>query len=659
MHRVRLLAFAVSLVAATTALAQPTPDAAPVDPAPPDFAPVPDSVPEPVGEPEPEPEPEPVPAPAPPAKGAKLTREERDRIRKACEAEEPACDPIALLGSIERQTLERALAARGHVIDPAPWGKTVGKIHVFNEKVFSPKDGVLQFFNHFHVVTRERMIEREVRLRPGAVWKQSKIDETARDLRNPIFSTLAVIVPVRGATPETVDIFVVTRDVWSLRFNTQYSYQDSRLTYLTASISENNFLGLRKYLALTYEMDLSEAGIGPVYLDPNFLGKRLDVYARFYALFNRDDLIDERDFTYEGSSSYVRFNRPLWSLDEKWGGGIEFRHQYNIERRYVQDAGGRFMLRPYDNPDTPAEEAVPWTYQQRYIALSTGGQYGFGEGVEHRLKAGHQLASQRPIVTEDFVGSPELQAAFERDVLPRYEVTSALYAGYEVFVPRYRQFRNIGTFDLAEDVRLGPSAEVIASAGLKVIGSDANYLRVSASAGYTHPWGLDGLLRASGTISVRYQPSDPAPYQFIDNSAGVETRVITPTLFRTFRIANEIRLATLWHETNRFLSLGGDNGLRGFGINQFDGQRRLIMQTEVRSMPLPILFMRWGIVVFHDVGGAADTLKEIPLHHDLGLGVRILTPQLSSQVLRFDFAFPLDGPAVGQFRFSAGFMSAF
>ena len=76
-------------------------------------------------------------------------------------------------------------------------------------------------------------------------------------------------------------------------------------------------------------------------------------------------------------------------------------------------------------------------------------------------------------------------------------------------------------------------------------------------------------------------------------------------------------------------------------------------------MPIPILFTRWGLVLFHDVGGAANSLQTMTLHHDLGFGVRVLTPQLSSQVLRFDFAFPLDGRAVGQFRFSAGFMSAF
>jgi len=161
-------------------------------------------------------------------------------------------------------------------------------------------------------------------------------------------------------------------------------------------------------------------------------------------------------------------------------------------------------------------------------------------------------------------------------------------------------------------------------------------------------------------LSARLQAGESGGHNFIDNNASAETRLVTPTLFRWVRFVNEIRIATLWHETqNRFLSIGGDNGLRGFGINQFDGQRRFVVQTELRTAPIPILFTRWGIVAFHDIGGAADTLKTLTLHNDVGLGIRILLPQMSAQVMRFDFAFPLDGSTLGQFRFTAGFNSAF
>jgi len=602
----------------------------------------------------------PLPGPVPAKKGHKLSTEERERIRKACEKELPECDQVALLGSLEQQALDRALSDRSLEVDPRPWGKVVDEIYVYNNQVFSKRDGFLQFFNHFHRTTREYVVEGEVVLEAGQVWKQSKADETARRLRDPVFTSLAVVMPVRARDPDKVDILVVTRDVWSLRFNTEYAFQDGRLSYLTFSLSENNFLGLRKLVSFAYEMDLNEAGIGPVYYDTNLFKKHIDFFTRIYALFNRDDLWDRQNFTYEGSQSLIRFNRPLWNLDTEWGGGIEFRHNFSVERRFQQDSQGHIRLRPYDDPDTAEVEEVPYEYHTRTFSLSTGIIRGFGDHVEHRFKAGHQLVSQSYDVLPDFAFPPPIQAAFERDVLPRSEVTSALYLGYEVFVPNYREYRNVGGFDLAEDVRLGPSADTTVSFGLEVLGSDADFIRFTQNASYALPWGDDGLLRATASLSARLQSGSDDPHNFIDNSASGETRVVTPTLFGWLRLVNEVRFATMWHETqNRYLSLGGDNGLRGFGINQFDGQRRIVAQTEIRTAPVPALFTRWGLVAFYDVGGAADTLRTMTYHSDLGLGVRVLLPQMSSQVMRFDFAFPLDGPTIGRFRFTAGFMSAF
>lgn len=606
-------------------------------------------------------EPPPQPLPPDPTRAKKLSPGEREQIRKACEAHAPECDQVALLGSLEQQALERALSERGLEVDPAPWGKVLGQIHVYNNKVFSKRDGFLQFFNHFHRTTREYTIERLSVLQPGDVWDQGKVDETARGLRDPVFTTLAVAMPVKSVEPGKVDLLIVTRDVWSLRFNTEYQYQDNRLTYLTFSLSENNFFGLRKLVSFAYEMDLSEAGIGPVYYDTNLLGQHIGFYTRIYALFNRDDLWDRQKFTYEGSQSTIRFNRPLWNLGAKWGAGTEFHHNFSIERRYTQDEQGHLGLRTYDDPDTVEEEQIPHVYKARTYSLVTGVVRGYGDdNFKIRLKAGHQLASAKYDVPDDFAFSPVLADAFRRDVLPRSEVSSALYVGAELFVPHYRTYRNVGQFDLAEDVRLGPSMDNTISFGMAVLGSDTDFIRFQHSATYAYPWGTDGLLRVNGSISARLQSGDSDSHYFIDNSATAGTRVVSPTLFRWFRLVNEVRLSTLWHNTqNQFLTLGGDNGLRGFGINQFEGQRTLVAQTEIRTAPVPLLFTRWGLVAFTDVGGAAASLKTMKLHADVGMGVRVLIPQMTAEVMRLDFAFPLDGPTVGRFRFTAGFMSAF
>jgi len=52
-------------------------------------------------------------------------------------------------------------------------------------------------------------------------------------------------------------------------------------------------------------------------------------------------------------------------------------------------------------------------------------------------------------------------------------------------------------------------------------------------------------------------------------------------------------------------------------------------------------------------------LPDLALHQDAGLGLRILIPQLSGQLLKFDLAVPFDGLNRGALRFLAGFGSEF
>src|SRR5262249_19602636 len=120
-------------------------------------------------------------------------------------------------------------------------------------------------------------------------------------------------------------------------------------------------------------------------------------------------------------------------------------------------------------------------------------------------------------------------------------------------------------------------------------------------------------------------------------------RVVTPDL-GVGRIVLEGEMATRWNETqNRFLSLGGDNGLRGFIIGEFTGQRRAVGHLEARTTDWRVWFTRAGAVAFWDVGGAAASFASMQVHDDVGFGVRVVIPQTSPEPLRIDWAFATDG----------------
>jgi hypothetical protein len=161
----------------------------------------------------------------------------------------------------------------------------------------------------------------------------------------------------------------------------------------------------------------------------------------------------------------------------------------------------------------------------------------------------------------------------------------------------------------------------------------------------------------------------PHGWSSIDNSASVAIRAVTPG-YRWFRVVAQAEVDTFWHDTqNSYLSntIGSDSGLRGYAVNQFRSTRspngrRASGTVEVRSTPVPWWVFRAGGVAFYEVGGVDTTLQSMALYHDIGVGLRLLVPQTSRELFRFDLAFPTQAvpgaPAFGP-HFIAGFDSYF
>ena len=86
----------------------------------------------------------------------------------------------------------------------------------------------LQFFNNFHYRSRPNRVREELTIEAGEVWDQPRVEESARRLHDPLYSSVVALLPVKTADPGEVDLLVVTRDLWSLRLNSQYTYQQAR-----------------------------------------------------------------------------------------------------------------------------------------------------------------------------------------------------------------------------------------------------------------------------------------------------------------------------------------------------------------------------------------------------------------------------------------------
>ena len=580
--------------------------------------------------------------------------------------------PPVELGTLEQQAVDDALAERGLHIDPSPAGKQVRIIHVVNHKVFSRRDSLLQLVNVFHRTTREHVIRREVLLQPGMLWDPALADETVRNLRDADFSSLVVVLPVKSTLPGQVDLLVVTRDVWSLRFNTDFEFQEGTLIFFTGSLSENNLLGWRKKAALVYTLSQGSYSLGPTYVDPNVAGTRLTFAGSYQAYYDR--ATDRK----EGGAWAGRVDYPLFSLASRWGASLSGWRTDRVVRLYDRDGlipvelnnvptlrAPTAELNPERDPASvrlgpPATRdlLLPYMYRDRRHGVETTVVRSLGKRVIHRFSLGYSLSYVRPDFVVGFPQDPFVRAAFRRRVFPRDERVSAVFGAWSLFTPRYRVYRDFVTYDLREDVQLGPNAFATVVQAPQWLGTDFEFTRVGANFGWSFDL-LDGFQRFLFGWGGRFRFG-----RFVDETRSAAVSLASP-LWRAGRVVSEAEVSTLHRNTrpDSFYTMGGESGLRGYGLNEFQGQARFIAHIEARSRPLALAALRLGVVAFYDVGHAAPSLTGLRPVQDVGAGVRLLVPQLNFYVLRVDWAFPLQRGATTQpgwpGRLAAGFKQVF
>jgi hypothetical protein len=318
-------------------------------------------------------------------------------------------------------------------------------------------------------------------------------------------------------------------------------------------------------------------------------------------------------------------------------------------------------LRAVDLPETPVVEYQAREYRMRSWSVRGSATRQWGGDYKHQIEAGYSVSNQTPSLLPNFPDDPALRTYFNERVLPRTELISSPFIEWAFFRAKFKTVRIVDSFDLAEDLRLGPNATVGVQQSLELLGSDANFTRPSFTAGWTFPWSDDGFVRVSAGGQLRIQSGQDTAT--IDNTATAQVRATTPTL-GYFRVVTQVHVETRWNDTqNAFYTLGSDSGLRGYDLGQFIGNRRVVGQIEARSVPYPVWVLRVGGVAFYEVGGVAVSFNEMQLHHDVGVGFRMLIPQTARDLFRFDFAKPLDGqhtcPIPGNICFIAGFDSYF
>jgi hypothetical protein len=564
------------------------------------------------------------------------------------------------LGRLEQESVDEAMAALGLRVDPLPAGKTIRDIRVVNQEVFSRRDWWFQLLNIFHRTTRPEMLARELLMRPGDRYDPELVEETIRNLQAssqtvgsttfvpPELSSVVAIIPVVSPVPGTVDLLVVTRDVWSLRLNTNFQTVGTTLTLLQTSLSENNLFGWRKYLSFEFDMDQGAMAAGPAYFDPNVMGTRLTFLAAAQLTYARDT------GGYEGNRETFSLRYPLYSLASKWGGGVDVGHTNVVVRSFQ---GTHLRLEDLQ-ATTNVVELLPYIYRRQVTTVDTNAVRSFGRAVIQRVTAGFLFDTRRSSLVPGFPATPEAGQLFLDEFAPLTTQHSEPYIRYDMFTARYAVYRSLDTFDLRENRRLGPSLGVRLGSDVPALGSDFGALVLGATASWAE--GFRGSYEQLSFQASGRRRADG----WIDEHLKAVAYVASPIVARTFRVVLAGQTEAVRNDTaNTLYFLGADTGLRGYAIGDFQGTAYAVGHAELRSTALSVFSQRFGALAFYDIGDAADGYAKLVLHQDLGFGLRWLIPQLNSSVIRFDWAFALEDGNLTRAgwpgRITAGFEQVF
>lgn len=557
----------------------------------------------------------------------------------AGEAPVPAAQSSALSqGHYEEALIAESLARHGREVEPSPEGKVLTEVLIDTEEVVAESDPYPNFLNIFHVRTREEVVRREVLLAQGAPYSLQLADETARNLRALRLFSVVRVVPLKGKTPGTVTLLVVTKDLWSLRLNSDFSAVGSLLQYLRLQGTEQNLLGRGKKLAVDFTLRLDTLSFGQSYTDPRLLGSRWSLTESAAIIVGRES------GKAEGSRGSLSVSRPLFSLSTPWS--VATSVAWNVETNRIYRGADIWQL-PF-----PDGAPVPYVYRTEEVAGSAAYTRSLGLRYKWNVSGGvgaYHYAYNPPTSSN----LSEAQADwFRRNYLPRAEDAGYVLLALRAFEARYEVLRDVDSYVLSEDYQLGHWVSATVRYAPPVFRDDAHFAEAGLAARYRWRWG-EALTTVSAAGAIRRQLGEGAEWN--NRHWAAELMQVSPKILGGRFVARGLLDVNIDDLFDRITLLGGGNGLRGAPADEYSGKRMLLVNVEYRTAPVVIKTVHVGGVLFVDSGSAFNDRPDMVT--SVGVGLRVLFPQFNVVPFRLDFGYVLNGerPPVGsRFSFAGG-----
>ncbi|MEM9621267.1 MAG: hypothetical protein AAF993_06430 [Pseudomonadota bacterium] len=510
----------------------------------------------------------------------------------------------------------------------------LGEVRFIRQNVFPDRNHWLaRQANRFNTLTRETALKAAFVINPGETVTEIKRQEAERELRNKAFLYDARIL-VRQLCGNRVDLDIVVRDVWTLTpgIGVTRSGGDNETS---VTLSDVNFLGSGKSLSVEYFDDVDRSGTFFRFDDPNIRGSR---WQGRLVLADNDD----------GERYGAALSRPFYALDTPWTAGFSVDHE-------VRDQDLEFLGK--DQFEIRAKVDSADIFVGRSSGRSSGPFGGPSGGQEggwiNRYFAGVRYLHEEFTYPSDFPGPLEDERKF---IYP--------YIGWSLIEERFDTRTDVDRVGIVEDINLGWNFFAELGWSPEALGGIGDQLLMRAAASHRQYLGQGHLLSFAARFRSRYD---------LEENQTQDLRLTG-------------RLSYLWQQSDKWrffasldytqtrnlpldvqLTLGGDDGLRGYPTRYQIGDRSALATVEQRyySSAYPFGLFRVGYAVFVDVGRAwfeDEPPAWVPPRSgdhfgtlsNVGLGLRLESVRTRrDRLVHIDFAKPLvDGPFVDSWEFT-------
>lgn len=488
-------------------------------------------------------------------------------------------------------------------------GARIGDVRIDAANIFDTSraeedTALFRLANRLHVSTRSATIRDQLLFRSGEAYRGRLLEESERILRGTRYLQEASIRPV-AYHDGLVDIEVVTNDVWTLNPGVSFGREGGKNSS-GFKLEDLNLLGLGTQVSIGRSSSVDRTSTTLRYLDQQFLGTWWTLGA-------------EHSDNSDGRTEELRLEQPFYALDTRHALGFSARRDDRIDSLY--DLG---------------EIVDQFAVRQRAATLYGGWSTGLRQGWVRRFSAGFTYDEASFASVSGVAGSTTL--------LPSNRKLSYPWVGYEWIEDEFEKARNRDQIEKTEDVQLGLRAGVRLGYAAPVFGADRAAVIFGGELSHGFVPGERQRLLFSASLSGRLEEGIAK-----DTLGGISARYY----FRQ----SERRLLFLSAEgdigkrldLDHPLTLGGDNGLRGYPLRYQGGDGRWVMTAEQRffSNWYPFRLFNVGGAVFYDMGRTWGVnpygTPAKGLLKDVGFGLRLGNSRSAlGNVLHVDVAFPLD-----------------